>query len=299
MRPFLPLPVVSLLYNLVPCTLCPRASLQLMFTKESFLSPGRNPVRTTATVVIWPQNHWRDEAINITYAHPSFPEASVMSHTTYGGGGLAHLMCTAACKCNLMNSLLVNLNQFKCLLQLHRSSHVFVIQRCPRFSFATSCDIWKDCCRLHALFFPIHCGSARRTWIDLVALPTKGLLLVCRPPSGRVIGQFLSLLSHVTPADWLMLSPKSADGQNEAWIHGLIKCNANPSHHLTNSHWAGRWNHSGSHVAAPVKPFHLRGSDCSCDCCSSRTRGCVGRREVELYCCWVNRGLWLVLSPSL
>lgn len=59
-----------------------------------------------------------------------------------------------------------------------------------------------------------------------------------------------------------MLSPKSADGQNEAWIHGLIKCNANPSHHLANSHWAGRWNHSGSHVAAPVKPFHLRGSDC-------------------------------------
>ncbi|KAA8580806.1 hypothetical protein FQN60_013764 [Etheostoma spectabile] len=35
------------------------------------------------------------------------------------------------------------------------------------------------------------------------------------PPSGRVIGQFLSLPSHVTPGDWLMRSPKSADGQNE------------------------------------------------------------------------------------
>lgn len=84
---FPPLPVVSWLYYLVPCSLWRCAPLQQMFTKEaeSFLWLALHTVPTNETVTfsfIRPQNYWKlgiKLSKVITNAHPNFPRPKVKS----------------------------------------------------------------------------------------------------------------------------------------------------------------------------------------------------------------------------
>lgn len=151
-----------------------------------------------------------------------------------------------------------------------------------------------------------HYGSAHLTWIGVAVRQTKGLLVVCRPPSGRAIGQFLPLPSHVTPADWLMLcraewgmdpqvnqlQPQTLSGGEGVALLTTSLTLAGPARpDRSGSHVALRWNSFISALTSPpIVPLAAA---------RAGRKLSSGRREAELYCCWVNGGLWLVLSPSL